>query len=123
MQGPEEKLKILFLCAGNSCRSHMAEGWARYLKGDLIEPYSAGVEPSTLAPRAMAVMKEAGVDISAQGSKPVQEVMHSEFDYVVTLCGHAQETCPIFPARPRSSIEASSTRHGWPSRPKARKMP
>ncbi|WP_456431872.1 arsenate reductase ArsC [Thermosulfuriphilus sp.] len=96
MQGFKKKLKILFLCTGNSCRSQMAEGWARHLKGDLIEPYSAGVEASTLDRRAVAVMNEAGVDISAQYSKPVQEVMHIEFDYVVTLCGHAQETCPAF---------------------------
>jgi arsenate reductase len=99
MQGSEEKLKILFLCTGNSCRSQMAEGWVRHLKGDLIEPYSAGVEASALDPRAVAVMKEAGVDISAQRSKPVQEIVHIEFDYVVTLCGHARETCPVFPGK------------------------
>jgi len=99
MQGSEEKLKILFLCTGNSCRSQMAEGWVRHVKGDLIEPYSAGVEASALDPRAVAVMKEAGGNISAQRSKPVREIVHIEFDYVVTLCGHARETCPVFPGK------------------------
>ncbi len=99
MQAAERRLKILFLCTGNSCRSQMAEGWARRLKDGLVEPYSAGVRASNLDQRAVAVMKEAGVDISAQRSKSVQEVMHIEFDYVVTLCGDAQETCPVFPGR------------------------
>ena len=101
MQGAEKKLKILFLCTGNSCRSQMAEGWARNLKSDLVKPLSAGVEANTLDPRAVAVMEEVGVDISAQYSKPVQAVMHIEFNYVFTLCGHAQETCPVFPGRTR----------------------
>jgi len=79
----------------------MAEGWARHLKGGLIEPYSAGVKATTLDPRAVAVMEEAGVDISDQRSKTVEEIMHIKFDYVFTLCGHAQETCPIFPAKAR----------------------
>ena len=102
MQGHEKKLKILFLCTGNSCRSQMAEGWARHLKGELIEPYSAGVEAKTIDKRAVAVMREAGVDISAQYSKPLQDVAHIEFDYVVTLCGHARESCPVFPRRTKT---------------------
>ncbi len=97
-EGCEKKVRILFLCTGNSCRSQMAEGWARHLKEGPIEPYSAGVKATTLDPRAVAVMKEAGVDVSGQRSKALQEVMHVTFDYVVTLCGHAQETCPAFPA-------------------------
>lgn len=91
------KLKILFLCTGNSCRSQMAEGWARALRGDVIEPFSAGIEKHGLNPRAVRVMAEAGVDISAQTSKTVTELPTREFDYVVTLCGHAHENCPFFP--------------------------
>jgi arsenate reductase len=88
--------KILFLCTGNSCRSQMAEGWARHLKGDAVEPYSAGVEPHALDPRAVQAMAEAGVDISTQRAKHVDELAHVEFDYVITVCGHAHETCPAW---------------------------
>lgn len=91
------KLKILFLCTGNSCRSQMAEGWARHLKSDHVEPYSAGIEAHGLNPRAVHVMAEAGVDISGYRSKLVQEFENTDFDYVVTVCGHANENCPIFP--------------------------
>ena len=100
MQG-HKKIKILFLCTGNSCRSQMAEGWSRHLKGDLLEPYSAGVEATTLDKRAVTVMEEAGVDISGQHSKPLDEVIQVKFDYVVTLCGHARESCPFFPGPTR----------------------
>lgn len=93
------KLKILFLCTGNSCRSQMAEGWARQLKGEVIEPYSAGTEPHGLNPTAVAVMKEAGVDISRQTSKRVEDVAAIAFDYVITVCDAANETCPVFPGR------------------------
>lgn len=96
-----EKLKILFLCTGNSCRSQMAEGWARHLKGDLIEAYSAGIEAHGLNPNAIKVMAEAGVDISLQQSKHVGMVLGVKFDYVVTVCGHASENCPWFPATAR----------------------
>lgn len=99
MQTPKSKLKVLFLCSGNSCRSQMAEGWARHLRGDLIEPYSSGIEARGLDPRAVKVMAETGVDIAAQKSKPVQEMMGIDFDYVITVCGHAHETCPIFPGK------------------------
>ena len=91
------KLKILFLCTGNSCRSQMAEGFARALKGDAIEPHSAGVEPHGLNPRALQAMKEAGIDISKHRSKHVNELANIPFDYVVTVCDHAHETCPVFP--------------------------
>ncbi|MBN2188755.1 MAG: arsenate reductase ArsC [Chitinispirillaceae bacterium] len=91
------KIKALFLCTGNSCRSQMAEGWARALKGDRIEPYSAGIETHGLDPRAVKVMAEAGVDISKQRSKLVSEVMDVPFDYVITVCDTANETCPLFP--------------------------
>ncbi len=93
------KLKILFLCTGNSCRSQMAEGWARHLRGDAIEPYSAGIESHGLDPHAVRVMAEAGVDIAGQRSKSVADLKEVPFDYVVTVCGHAHETCPMFPAK------------------------
>ncbi len=95
------RLKVLFLCTGNSCRSQMAEGWARHLKGGEIEPYSAGIEIHGMNPRAVLVMQEAGVDIRDQHSKRVEDVLDVEFDYVVTVCSHAHETCPIFPGRAR----------------------
>jgi arsenate reductase (thioredoxin) len=88
--------KILFLCTGNSCRSQMAEGWARHLKADSIEPYSAGIETHGMNPSAIQVMAEAGVDITCQRSKNVSELADVEFDYVVTVCGHANEHCPVF---------------------------
>ena len=93
------KLKVLFLCTGNSCRSQMAEGWARQLKGDVIEPYSAGVEPHGMNPLAVKAMAEAGVDIGDQRSKHVDELATVAFDYVVTVCDNANETCPIFPGQ------------------------
>lgn len=91
-----DKSRVLFLCTGNSCRSQMAEGWARFLKGDVIEPYSAGIETHGLNPLAVKVMAEAGVDISAQWSKTVDEFKNMQFDFVVTVCGHANETCPMW---------------------------
>ncbi|GIW78007.1 MAG: arsenate reductase [Phycisphaerae bacterium] len=95
------KLKVLFLCTGNSCRSQMAEGWARALKSDQIEPYSAGVAPQGMNPRAVRAMSEAGVDISNHTSKHLDTLSDIEFDYVITVCGHANETCPRFPGRTR----------------------
>lgn len=95
------KVKVLFLCTGNACRSQMAEGWARSLKRDVIEPWSAGIETHGLNPRAVKVMAEAGVDISGQRSKTVSELSGIEFDYVVTVCGHANENCPRFPGKAR----------------------
>jgi len=95
------KLRILFLCTGNSCRSQMAEGWARALKGDVIEPYSAGIVTHGLNALAVKVMAEAGVDISRHSSKNVSELMDVPFDYVVTVCDSAHESCPIFPGRTR----------------------
>jgi len=90
------KLKVLFLCTGNSCRSQMAEGWARHLKGDVIEAFSAGVEPHGMNADAIFVMKEAGVDISSHASKHVDQLAAIELDFVITVCGHANETCPVF---------------------------
>src|SRR5262245_9239994 len=90
------KLKVLFLCTGNSCRSQMAEGWARHLKGDILEPYSAGLLKHGLNPHAVKVMAEAGVDISKHYSKKPEELSAIQFDYVVTVCSHADEYCPVF---------------------------
>lgn len=95
----QRKTTILFLCTGNSCRSQMAEGWARHLKNETIETYSAGIEKHGLNPWAVRVMAEAGVDISAQQSKLVTDLPLATFDYVITLCDHAHETCPYFPGR------------------------
>lgn len=92
-------LKVLFLCTGNSCRSQMAEGWARALKSDVIEPYSAGIEKHGMNPYAVKAMAEAGVDISGQYSKLVSELGDLDFDYVVTVCGNAHESCPVFSGR------------------------
>jgi len=95
------KLRILFLCTGNSCRSQMAEGWARALKPDLVEAYSAGIVRHGMNPRAVKAMAESGVDISGHASKTLDDLPQVEFDWVVTLCGHAAETCPFFPGRAR----------------------
>ncbi len=94
-------LRILFLCTGNSCRSQMAEGWARHLKPGVIEAWSAGIETRGLNPLAVKVMAEAGVDISNQRSKHVDELRDIPIDCVVTVCGHAHEHCPLFPGRTR----------------------
>ncbi|MGB9616694.1 MAG: arsenate reductase ArsC [Desulfomonilaceae bacterium] len=91
--------RILFLCTGNSCRSQMAEAWTRALKGSEYEAYSAGVEVKALDPRAVKAMAEVGIDMSMQKAKHIDSVADREFDYVITLCSHAQETCPFFPAR------------------------
>lgn len=89
--------KILFLCTGNSCRSQMAEGWARALAPDRFEAFSAGIYPCFVHPLAVKVMREAGVDISGQYSKHVEDLDGIPFDYIVTLCGHADENCPSSP--------------------------
>ena len=90
------KLKVLFLCTGNSCRSQMAEGWTRHLKGDVIEAYSAGIETHGLNPNAVQVMREADVDISGHRSQHIDEFKDIQLDIVVTVCGHAHESCPVF---------------------------
>ena len=94
-----EKPNVLFLCTGNSCRSQMAEGLCRHFRGDEIEAYSAGIEKHGLNPYAVKVMQEIGIDISSHLSKTVDDLPDTEFDYVVTVCGHANETCPFFPAK------------------------
>ena len=93
------KTSILFLCTGNSCRSQMAEGWTRHLKGDQIQVASAGIETHGLNPHAITVMAEAGVDISGYRSQHIDEFKDRAFDYVITVCDHAHETCPWFPSK------------------------
>jgi len=90
------KAKVMFLCTGNSCRSQMAEGWARTLRGEVIEPYSAGLIAKGLNPMAVRAMAEAGVDITSQTSKTADALRGVDLDYVVTVCGHADETCPAW---------------------------
>ena len=91
-------LKVLFLCTGNSCRSQMAEGWARHLAYAGVEAISAGIEAHGKNPRAIAVMAEAGIDISRQESTRLTEGMLASADVLVTVCGHADEHCPVLPA-------------------------
>jgi arsenate reductase len=107
------KPKVLFLCTGNSCRSQMAEGWARKLKGDEVDVWSAGITTHGLNPLAVQVMAEAGVDISTHKSKSTADVMDVPFDYVVTVCGHANETCPTW-----LGAKAKVIHHGFDDPPK-----
>ena len=97
----QQKLNVLFLCTGNSCRSQMAEGWAKALKSEAIIPYSAGIETHGLNPCAVQVMAESGVDISGHTSKRVEDLSQVALDVVITVCGHAHETCPVFPGKTR----------------------
>ena len=94
-------MNILFLCTGNSCRSQIAEGWAKQLGGDAIRALSAGIEAHGKNPRAIAVMAEAGVDISRQESTRLTDEMLRTADYLVTVCGHADEHCPTLPTNMR----------------------
>lgn len=96
MYGDKVKIKVLFLCTGNSCRSQMAEGWARHLKANLIDAYSAGIRPIGVSSRAIKVMAEKGIDISMQQSQHLDEFSEIDFDYVITLCDNAAENCPVF---------------------------
>jgi arsenate reductase len=93
------KSKILVLCTGNSCRSQMAHGYLQHFGGDKVEVRSAGIETHGVNPRAIAVMKEDGIDISAHTSNHVGEYSNIEFDYVITVCDNARENCPYFPAK------------------------
>jgi len=90
------KKKVLFLCTANSCRSQMAEGIANHFLGDCLEAVSAGTEASFVNPRAIAVLKEIGIDISQHRSKNLDEFVEQNFEYVITLCGDANEKCPLF---------------------------
>jgi arsenate reductase len=92
---------VLFLCTGNACRSQIAEAWARHLKADVLEAYSAGTHPRGLDPLAVKAMAEVGLDISSQPSKALTDVAHIPFDYVITVCSDANDTCPVFPGHAR----------------------
>ena len=94
-------LKVMFLCTANSCRSQMAEGLARELGRGLVEPYSAGLMAAGVHPRAVAVMKQIGIDISKQRSKEIDEGLLRKMDVVITLCANAEETCPRTPLEVR----------------------
>ncbi len=96
-----EKLQVLILCTANSARSQMAEGILRHLAGDRVEVYSAGAKPSQVNPYAIEAMRERGIDISGQSSDHVNQYLEREFDYVITVCDKAAETCPLFPGPAR----------------------
>lgn len=100
------KQNVLFLCTGNSCRSQMAEGWLRHLGGERFDVYSAGIVAHGKNPRAIAVMKAAGVDISGQESRQLDPAVLNKLDLLVTVCGNADETCPVVPV--------SCERQHWP---------
>ncbi len=90
--------KVLVLCTGNSCRSQLAEGYLRYFAGDKAKIFSAGVETHGVNPRAIATMKEDGIDISGHTSNNISEYASVDFDYVITVCDNARERCPFFPS-------------------------
>ncbi len=92
-----DRINILYLCTGNSCRSQMAEGWTRHIGGERVEAQSAGIEAHGKNPRAIAIMADAGIDISGQESTIVSDTMLERADIVVTVCGHADEQCPVLP--------------------------
>jgi arsenate reductase len=92
-----EKQRVLILCTGNSARSQMAEGLLRSMAGDRFEVFSAGTKPSLVRPEAIAAMRDLGVDITSHRSKSVDEFLGLQFDYVITVCDNAKESCPIFP--------------------------
>ncbi|HKJ17186.1 MAG TPA: arsenate reductase ArsC [Xanthomonadales bacterium] len=108
----KKKISVLFLCTGNSCRSQMAEGLCRNLKSDKVDCASAGIETHGLNPNAVRVMSEIGIDISSHKSQTVADLGGRGFDYVVTVCDHAHETCPYFPAK------TSIVHHGFDDPPK-----
>jgi len=96
-----DSIKVLFVCTGNSARSQMAEGFAQHLGGGRIEAHSAGIEPSRLNPFAVRAMLERGIDISGQTSKAFDETLARRMDVVVTVCGNADERCPVLPPEVR----------------------
>jgi arsenate reductase len=93
--------RVLILCTGNSARSQMAEGLLRHTAGDMFEVQSAGVSPSSVRPEAIEAMDEIGIDISRHRSKSVDEFVGQDFDYIITVCDNAKETCPVFPGKAR----------------------
>ena len=107
-----QKTSVLFLCTGNSCRSQMAEGWVRAMHGSRLDVYSAGIETHGLNPNAVKVMQEVGIDISNQTSQNLTEFSDIPVDFVITVCAHAHETCPLFPG------DAIVIHHGFDDPPK-----
>lgn len=105
--------RILVLCTGNSCRSQLAEGYLKHFAKDKAEVYSAGIETHGVNPRAIAIMKEDGIDISKQTSNNVSEYRDMDFDYVITVCDNANEQCPVFPST------AKKFHHNFPDPAKA----
>lgn len=101
MEMDKKKKKVLFLCTGNSCRSQMAEGFVKAMAGDYWEVASAGLEPAGVNPRAVQVMREVGIDISGQASKPIDPELLPKVDLIVTLCGDAADRCPVTPPHVR----------------------
>lgn len=99
MSTSTQKLQVLILCTANSARSQMAEGLLRELASDRADVYSAGAKPSRVNPYAIAAMRERGIDISGQSSDHLSKYLETEFDYVITVCDNAAETCPMFPGR------------------------
>lgn len=106
-------MKILVMCTGNSCRSQIAHGYLQNMLGDKAEVYSAGVETHGVNPRAISIMKEDGIDISSHTSNHIDEYAGIDFDYVITVCDHAKESCPIFPS------SAQQLHHNFPDPAKA----
>jgi len=93
------KKRVLFLCTGNSARSQMAEGFLRHFASDKFEAFSAGVKPTQVNPLAIKIMAEAGIDISKHRSKSAMEFIGEKFDYIITVCDNAKQTCPVFPGQ------------------------
>ena len=96
-----DRVRVLILCTGNSARSQMAEGLLRHDGGAQFEVESAGVQPGSVRPEAIAAMREIGIDISTHRSKSVEQFVGQPFDYVITVCDHARESCPVFPGAAR----------------------
>ena len=114
-EGGNGSLKVLILCTGNSARSQMAEGLLRHDGGTAYEVFSAGTRPSHVRREAIAVMREVGIDISSHRSKSVDEFAGQDFDYVITVCDNAKESCPVFPAKAKRihwSIEDPAAAQG-----------
>lgn len=111
------KTKILVLCTGNSCRSQMAEGYLKFFCGNRAEIYSAGVETHGVNPMAVATMLEDGIDISGQTSNNVNAYNHIDFDFVITVCDHARERCPVLPGK------AKKFHHNFPDPAKTKGTP
>jgi arsenate reductase len=118
MKHKPEKESVLFVCTHNSARSQMAEGLLNSLYGNKYQAYSAGTEPSVVNPNAIQVMSEIGIDISKHRSQSINEFMEQKFDYVITVCDHANETCPFFPGgikRLHQSFEDPASYKGSPA--------